>query len=29
MTATAEPIAQAYDGDYDTAVPRAWSEAIS
>lgn len=27
--ATAEPIAQSYDGDYDTTIPAAWSEAIS
>ncbi len=27
--ATAEPIAQAYDSDYDTTIPRAWSEAVS
>lgn len=27
--ATAEPIAQAYDGREDSSVPRAWSAAIS
>lgn len=27
--ATAEPIAQSYDGPDDTTIPRAWSEAIS
>ena len=27
--ATAEPIAQSYDGPDDTTIPSAWSEAIS